>query len=773
MRMLVQDWLGADNELGISIWERKYRNGNESFDEWLDRVSGGSPTVKKLILEKKFLFGGRILANRGLASEGKKITYSNCYVLSAPEDNLESIFETAKKLARTYSYGGGVGIDLSKLAPNGAKVRNAAKESSGAVSFMDLYSLVTGLISQNGRRGALMLSLDVNHPDIEEFIDIKKDLDRVTKANISIKVTDEFMKAVINDNDFDLEFTRKETGETIKKTVRAKDLFYKIVESNWDMGEPGMLFWDRIESWNFMSEFSDFCYAGVNPCAEEPLSAGSSCLLGSINLSEFVDRDGNIDFDELGNVAYDATVALNTVLDEGMPLHPLEEQRDSVRDWRSIGLGVFGFADMLIKMGVKYGSEESIILASHIAQHILNCSALASCSLAVTNGVFPKYNKESILKSKFFNDNIEKPVRDSIETYGMRNNQLLTIPPTGTLSTMLGVSGGLEPIFANYYERKTESLYGEDKYFKVYTPIVKEFMQSHNLTDDSQLPEYFVTASDINPIDRVKMQAAWQEYVDASISSTVNLPEEATVDDIAEIYLNAYKYGLKGITVFRSGCRRAGILTANPKDNSDTQTEPQLIESTNDTLPRGFILDASDNLIGKKRKLMTGCGSLHCTAFFDPDTGDLMETYLSRGSTGGCTNSYTGLSRMISLSARAGVDIDTIVDQLNSCGICPSYAVRRATKHDTSPGACCPIAIGKALKGMWQEMQNEIADDATIVEDKPKYKIEKITSIVLKDKNTDKVILDLSPEKCPECGEPLQHEGGCDICKNCGYSHCG
>ena len=771
--MLVQDWLGADNELGISIWERKYRNGNESFDEWLDRVSGGSPTVKRLILEKKFLFGGRILANRGLASEGKKITYSNCYVLSAPEDNLESIFETAKKLARTYSYGGGVGLDLSKLAPNGAKVRNAAKESSGAVSFMDLYSLVTGLISQNGRRGALMLSLDVNHPDIEEFIDIKKDLDRVTKANISVKVTDEFMRAVINDDDFNLEFTRKETGEVIKKTVRAKDLFYKIIESNWDMGEPGMLFWDRIESWNFMSEFSNFCYAGVNPCAEEPLSAGSSCLLGSINLSEFVDHNGNINFDELGNVAYDSTVALNAVLDEGMPLHPLEEQRESVRDWRSIGLGVFGFADMLIKMGVKYGSEESIILAKHIAQHILNYSALASCSLAVANGVFPKYDKESIIKSKFFNDNIEKQIRDSIEIYGMRNNQLLTIPPTGTLSTMLGVSGGLEPIFANYYERKTESLYGKDKYFKVYTPIVKEFMQSHNLSDDSNLPDYFVTASDINPIDRVKMQAAWQEYVDASISSTVNLPEEATVDDIAEIYLNAYKYGLKGITVFRSGCRRAGVLTAKPKADTNSETEPQLKESSDNTLPRGFILDASDNLIGKKRKLQTGCGSLHCTAFFDPDTGDLMETYLSRGSTGGCANSYTGLSRMISLSARAGVDINTIVDQLNSSGVCPSYYARRITKHDTSPGSSCPVAIGKALKDMWQEMQDEIADDIVFGEDKPKYKVENVSSVVLKDKDTNKVVLDLSIEKCPECGEPLQHEGGCDVCKNCGYSHCG
>lgn len=264
--MTVQDWLGKDNELGISIWERKYRNGNETFDEWLDRVSGGDENTKKLIIEKKFLFGGRILANRGLATTGKKITYSNCYVLSAPEDNLESIFDTAKKLARTYSYGGGVGVDLSKLAPAGAKVRNAAKESSGAVSFMDLYSLVTGLISQNGRRGALMLSLNVDHPDIQEFIDIKKDLNRVTKANISVKITNEFMEAVKNDDDFTLEFTRNETGETIKQIVNAKKLFRKIVESNWDMGEPGMLFWDTIKDWNLLSDYDNFEYAGVNPC---------------------------------------------------------------------------------------------------------------------------------------------------------------------------------------------------------------------------------------------------------------------------------------------------------------------------------------------------------------------------------------------------------------------------------------------------------------------------------------------------------------------------
>lgn len=464
---------------------------------------------------------------------------------------------------------------------------------------------------------------------------------------------------------------------------------------------------------------------------------------------------------------------MNDVLDEGLPLHPLQEQRDSVRDWRQIGLGIFGLADMLIKMGIKYGSNDSFDLCSHIARVILNTALLASTNLAVTKGAFPMYDYDKLRQSKFYNTNVDDNVKNAIAQFGLRNSQLLTIAPTGTLSTMLGISGGIEPIFANYYERKTESLYGEDKYFKVYTPIVKEYMQSNNLDDDSKLPEHFVTASELTALERIKMQSTWQRYVDASISSTVNLPEDATVDDIANIYLNAYKEGLKGITVFRAGCRRAGILTAKPKADTNSEIESQLKESSDSTLPRGFILDASDNLIGKKRKLQTGCGSLHCTAFFDPDTGDLMETYLSRGSTGGCVNSYTGLSRMISLSARAGVDINTIVDQLDSCGVCPSYYARRITKHDTSPGSSCPVAIGKALKDMWQEMQDEIADDIVFGEDKPKYKVESVSSVVLKDKDTNKVVLDLSIEKCPECGEPLQHEGGCDTCKNCGYSHCG
>lgn len=742
--MQVHDWLGTDNKIGIDIWENKYRNKGESFDQWLDRVSGGDKDVRSLIEQKRFLFGGRILASRGLhGMDGAiKTTYSNCYCIPAPEDNLESIFDTAKNLARTFSYGGGVGIDLSKLAPSGAKVRNAAKESSGAVSFMDLYSMVTGLISQNGRRGALMLSMSCDHPDIEQFIDIKKDLSRVTKANISVRVTNAFMQAVIDDRPFELKFTRKETGETISKTVSARELMMKLAQNNWDMGEPGVLFWDQIESWNMLCKYDDFQFAGVNPCAEEPLPAGGSCLLGSLNLSEFV-NDGEFDYDSFCEAVRIAVRALNDVLDEGLPLHPLQIQRDSVRDWRQIGLGIFGLADMLIKLGIRYGSEDAIAICDNIGYCMARTAYAASVELAYEHGMdFPKFNPEKTRASGFLRRH------DLFNVDRLYNSQLLTIAPTGTLSTMLGVSGGIEPIYANSYERKTESLHGEDVYYKVYTPIVQQYMDTHGITNEKDLPNYFVTAKDIDYHDRIKMQAIWQTHIDASISSTINLPNETTPEEIMDIYISAWKAGLKGVTVFRDGCRREGILSTHT--NHVSKDEPH---GSAEPLPWGSVIEANDNVVGKKRKLITGCGSLHCVAFFDPASGDLVETYLSKGSNGGCQNFMIGLSRMISLAARSGVGVDSIVDQLESCGVCPSYAVRRATKHDTSSGSCCPVAVGRALKDMWMEMQGELDDDSDIATEEVAA-----TSAIA--------------PVCPECGEPLVFEGGCNICKNCGWSKC-
>ena len=601
-----------------------------------------------------------------------------------------------------------------------------------------------------------MISLDCHHPDLLDFIDAKTSPDAVTKANISVRVTDDFMEAVINDKDWIMSFTRPETNETITKTARAREIFEKLCKNNWDWGEPGILFWDTISNYNLL-EFDDtFEYAGVNPCAEEPLPAGGSCLLSSINLSAFV-KDKEFDFDDFSKTVANGVIYLNEVLEEGLSLHPLEEQRQSVADWRQIGLGIMGLADMLIKMELPYDSEQARQLCEEIGLVMADQALYTSAFLAGHAGSYNNY-KSCVQKSEFLKNNTCESTREVIEAYGLRNSQLLTIAPTGTISTMLGISGGIEPIFANSYTRKTESLHGHDEYYKVYTPIVKEYMDEHGIKDETELPNWFCTSSTISPLNRVLMQGVWQKHIDASISSTVNLPEEATIEDVEEIYLNAWKEGLKGITVFRNGCKRLGILTTN---NSQEKEEEK-------GLSRGEIISCSDNLIGMKRRLTTGCGSLHCTAWFDPQTGDLMEIYLNKGSTGGCANFMVGLSRMISLACRGGVKIEDIADQLQSTGACPSYASRTATKHDTSKGACCPMAVGNALMEMWKEM---------------KERIEKGNSIIALANSNSQIpssesIPSSNPEagngaKCPECGSELIQEGGCVICKSCGWSRCG
>lgn len=731
--MTVQEWLGKDNEIGIDIWHKKYQQNNETFDDWIYRISGGDEDIARLIVEKKFLFGGRILSNRGLEKQGVKTTFSNCYVNSPPEDSIESIFQCASDIARTFSYGGGVGVDLSNLAPRGSIVNNAAKTTSGAVSFMDLFSLTSELIGQDGRRGALMLSLSCDHPDLEEFINVKSDLNKVTKANISVRMNNDFMTAAKEDKNYDLYFNRPETERYTLKLINAKEMLMKLAKMNWGMGEPGVLFWDRIEEYNLLNKFKDFKYSGINPCGEEPLPAGGSCLLGSINLAEFV-KNGKFESEDFVHTIRTAVVGLNDVLEEGLDLHPLELQREVVRDYRQIGLGIMGLADMLVKLGIEYGGQQSITLCDTIGQIFAEEAILQSSVLAQIYGAFDKCENEKLIESSFFKAHPIGVVADT----GLRNSQLLTIAPTGTISTMIGVSGGLEPIYDLSYTRKTESLHGEDKYYKIYTPIVEEYMIKNGIDNENELPSFFITSKTLDYHNRIKMQAIWQKHIDASISSTVNLPETATIDDVFNIYIEAWENGLKGITVFRDNCSRTGILT--------TITEPK---------ERGKLKDTPVNAVGKKRKIMTGCGSLHILAFFDPNTGELLETYLNKGSTGGCNNFMIGLSRMLSLAARAGASVEDIVDQLKSTGACPSYAVRKATRGDVSIGSCCPMAIGNSLLEMYEEMQDELKTGVVTVQATQPVQIVQTTQHI-----------------CPECGSPIAFESGCVICKSCGYSKC-
>jgi ribonucleoside-diphosphate reductase alpha chain len=429
---------------------------------------------------------------------------------------------------------------------------------------MDLYSMTTGLIGQRGRRGALMISMDVNHPDIEEFIDIKTDLEKVTKANLSVRINDEFMNAVENKEIYECKFEIKDTNEVVIKEVDAYKLFMKFITNNWDFAEPGILFWDNIEKSHLLSEDKSFKYAGVNPCAEEPLPEGGSCLLGSINLGEFIvepfTQSAIFDIEKFKSCVSDCVIGLNEVLEEGLSLHPLELQRETVSKYRQIGLGVMGIADMLIKLNIRYGSEKSINLCEKISKIMLNEAVKQSALLAKELGTYEKYNKEAVLSSKFFINNVDEDVKKIVTKYGLRNSQILTIPPTGSISTMLGISGGIEPMFNTSYTRKTETLHDKDVYYKVYTPIVSQYMNINEIENEENLPDIFVTAMNLKPSERIQMQKAWQKSIDASISSTINLPHEVTVEEVYDIYVQAWKNELKGITIYRDGCQRDGIL---------------------------------------------------------------------------------------------------------------------------------------------------------------------------------------------------------------------
>lgn len=481
-----------------------------------------------------------------------------------------------------------------------------------------------------------------------------------------------------------------------------------------------------------------------------------ACNLGSLNLSEFIVYPYCTDayFDLVGFIkaVESAITGLDEVLDEGMNLHALKEQRDMAKNYRNIGLGIMGLGSMFFKLGVKYGSEESKKIVKDIMEVMFKTAVIQSNKLAKEKGKFPKYSNKiwesAIIKNAFTDKEIEELKKD-----GLRNCSLLSIAPSGSIGTLLNITTGCEPAFAIKYQRKTESLHKDkDVYYDVYIVEAKEYM---DLNNTKELPDYFITSTELNWKDRVEIQGILQQYVDTSISSTVNLPESATVEDIMNLYVYAWKLNCKGITVFRENCKRVGVLTTKQIETIEEKPKTEL--------PWGATIMVNDDVIGKKRKLITGCGSLHCTAFFDTVDGRLMEMYLSKGSTGGCNNFMTGLSRMISHSARTGANIESIVDQLMSSGTCPSYSVRKATKHDVSKGSSCPVAIGYALMDMYNEIKYELGLD-----DEEEIEIPKV-----KDIKKDKEKINKKFDICPSCNEKtLTYTGNCNSCVACGYTKC-
>ena len=781
--MEVKDWLRSP--LSIDEYEEKYRYEDETFDDFLERVTNGDKEVQQLIIDKKFIYGGRILANRGLRDKGKKVTYSNCYVLSPPEDNIESIYETCGKLARTFSYGGGVGIDISKLRPKKAPVNNAARTTTGAVSFMPTFSQVAETIGQKGRRGALMISMDVSHPDIEEFIDIKTDLNAVTKANISVKITDDFIQAVKNNEKYPCTFTL-ENGGTICKFIDAREIMSKLALNNWRMGEPGILYWDRIQNYNLLQHFDNFKYAGVNPCAEEPLPAGGSCLLGAINLSVFVKDpftdNAEFDFEEFKRVVRKAVFALNDVLLEGMPLHPLAEQRDTVGRFRQIGLGIMGLADALIKLKITYGSKESLEMIEAIGVALLYNSIVASNGYKhhVKGDPFEGYDPDKVLQSDIVQNllghlNYHETLNlKSAIMNGLYNSQLTTIAPTGTIAGLVDTSFGVEPNFSfKTYTRKTESLHDKETKYLIDSKIVEDYRRITG--DEGELPEYFISAHKLDPFNRIDIQATIQKYIDASISSTINLPEKTTPEEIEAIYLYGAEKGVKGLTVFRNNCERDGILTIDEDNKEQAEVKLDPVEKAKSLLNFGDTILVDDSVIGIKRKLKTGCGSLHCTFYFCPETGELREVFLDKGSSGGCLSLLNAMSRLASLCARKGAPVEEIADQLQSVLVCPSYAVAKYKDKNTSKGSSCASAVAMALLDAHEQFKEEFIDfdDDAEIEIKTVKKTApvkaKITSVKKSEDNEEDYYM-----TCPECGEKaLLKTEGCISCMNCAYTKCG
>jgi len=1230
--MEVKDWLGEDNKLGQDIWKKKYCYENESFGAWLERISGSNTEIKQLILAKKFLFGGRILSNRGLQKLGKNVSYSNCYVIPAPQDSMADIMRCASDMAETYKTGGGCGIHLNNLRPNGASVNNSAKSSTGPICFMDLYSTVTGVVAQNGRRGALMIAMEVSHLDIEQFIEIKQNLDKVDKANISIMMNDEFMKAVQSDSDYQLYF-KTVTGQEFKKTVKAREIMQKIAYNAWDMGEPGMLFWDRVNNWNLMQGVKEFKLECTNPCltydtpvyvadgrgnvpigklAEEgkdvdvfcynknnkmvvkkmrnprktghseqiykimienghqikctgnhkfllkngtykeakelkpgdslniitrfeasmndvmsknnkssttdnnyywiangfrnnrlehriivenilqtdisdkvihhrdhngrnnaidnleimskgdhdalhtqnmigdknpmrraktewskekwdiyssnlskacagkkngmfsgisneemyehakkltlslgyrfsrsdwtkycrknlklksgysnfrvkhfgpliefakrvaiecnmpdrdrraiklnnkiqnitaqgyetdlrdnvifikkiceicgnefwveynrreigicsnsscivkhnislkigsanvyryencgqklnleqckiysdlrftldrdpsklefeqecklnnvnsritlkygykdmkalkdaaslynhkvvsieldgfedvyngtvdehhnffvggfeeqtrnnknkwiylnnlncgelPLVSGGACLLGSINLSEYVKNpfktDASFDFKQFAKDVAVCITELDVCLSESQDLHALQIQKDAAKYFRSIGLGVMGLAHMSIKLGLEYGSDEFNTLLDKIGSELANNAIKQSALLAKELGKAPcleNYKNSILTSNEFIKQNTTKETLKLVAKHGLRNAQLLTTAPTGSISTMIQTSGGIEPLYDCSYTRTTKTLHSKDTDYEVFEKVVEDYKKINK-----KIPDWIraSTAKKLDYFKRIMVQSIWQKHLDNAISSTINLPETTTVEDIVNIYIKSWELGLKGVTVFRDNCRRIGIL------NSKSDKKPEKETKKDDNILKwGDTIKSSDDLIGFKKKLNTGCGSLHVQAFFDHH-GNFREIYLSKGSTGGCNSFMVGLSRMISLAARAGISLEKIVDQLHSTIACPSY-VKRAY---TSAGTSCPNALGHALLEIHAQSKNyfdinrpkDKRDMDPVEKEEPKKHEETIT--------------------CPECGVGMIVQEGCISCKACGYSKC-
>lgn len=746
------------------VLEKRYYKKNdkgETVEDWeklISRVANNISQGDKTKYQRYFnlLDSGNFLPNSPtLMNAGNDLQQlSACFVLPL-EDSMEGIFTTIKNAAMIHKSGGGTGFSFSKLRETNARVRSTNGVSSGPISFLKVFNSATDAVKQGGtRRGANMAILSVQHPQIIDFITCKEDTAELNNFNISVGVTEDFMKAVRNDDDFPLISPH---DHEVKETLKARDIFSLIVDKAHKNGEPGIIFLDRIKKHNPTPHIGEI--ESTNPCGEQPLLPNEACNLGSINLDNFYSPEG-IQWDCLKEVIYDSVEFLDDVIN--VSNFPLPEIDEMVKANRKIGLGIMGWADLLFQMGIPYNSDKAVELAKELMEFVDYHSKVKSMELAKAQGSFPNfkgsiYDKMSLLRKdyKFQWEDLKTQIKEN----GIRNATATTIAPTGTISMIADTSSGIEPQFSLVYVKYVmdgEKLIYVNKHLKkrleeagIYSEaLMEKISEAGGLSHIDEIPQdikdVFVTSHDIAPEWHIRMQASFQEYTDNAVSKTINFKNDASPEDIKMAYELAYETGCKGVTVYRDGSRQFQVLNVGKKINEEKESLPaKRSPRIRPEITTGFT-----------QKIETGCGHMYVT--INSDDQGACEMFIQMGKVGGCASAQLeAQARLISLALRADIDIESITRQLKGIR-CPSPMWNKG-KLVTS----CSDAVATALQKFMDI--NEINDITKInIQTSP----DKIGESIEKPKSNTAI------KTCPECGSTVYHEEGCLKCQACGWSKC-
>lgn len=726
-----RNWLD-NSDLSYTIWNNKYRFNDESLDEWFDRVSAKDMNIKRLIKEKKFIFGGRTLSNRGVRDG----SYSNCYSIGYVPDHLKDIMDVNTKIAMTYKAQGGQGLSLSYIRPKGTRV-GEYYESDGIIPFMKMFDQTTSSISQGGsRKGALLMSIDVWHKDAESFITIKSKETEINKANLSLEIDDDFMKDVIEGyktgKSIIRHVVREYSGHIVEYDVDTLALYKLICKNARNFAEPGIIFTNRFRNYNIMQYDQDYQIETCNPCGEQPLPKHGACNLSSINLSEYVlnpyTKTATFDYNSLMEDIPYIVRAMDDVLEENIPRHALEEQKYMAKTYRNIGIGIMGLADVFVKLGFKYGDEDSIGFIKNLMKYIFRQTVSSSVALAKERGNFPGYS-DVVWDSDIMKEAFSETELAQFKSIGkLRNCSLLSIAPTGSIGTMFGVSTGIEPFFMLSYTRKTESLNKEgDTYYAVDVKAVDEYKK---ITGNTDIPDYFVSSSQINWVDRCKLQGAIQCFVDTAISSTINLPKETTPEDVENIYIEAWKEGLKGVTIYVEGTRMPILSKEAPiANNGPIQKRPKELEADYYQIKvKGeLFVVVVGKLNDKPYEIFAFRPNMQLN--LPQHKGKIVKVKKMH---------YSFISEYITIPNMVVENVEE-----RSATLYSSMLLRHG------------VEIDYIIKTAKKVNDNISSFSSAICRILSKYSDNKITS-----------------EKCPECGGDAIKTGGCVSCPNCGWSKC-